>query len=252
MSNVVIDHSASPILDSLYALSSRIVKGATLEESLEFVFDSFQDLVPYDRIGYAEIDIAHQTATSRWAMSRGTVLLRVGYTAPLAGSSLSIVLEQRQPRILNNLPRYLEIRPNSRSTRLIVGEGIQSSMTCPLFANDEPLGFLFFSSVSVDAYTDLHVKLLKEVSNQLALLLLLSKKTLVTFPPPNSKVKPSPEIKERSLSQLRPGMLLESPLFLDNGTLLLGSGVTLTEQAIDRLVVLHTKGFMRINSVRVL
>ncbi|MCB1625638.1 MAG: GGDEF domain-containing protein, partial [Pseudomonadales bacterium] len=110
----------------LFQLSSKIVAGGTLEESLEYIYQGFHDLIPYDRIGYADVDIANKTARARWAKANGQILLRNGYSASLVGSSLSLVIENRRPRVLDNLPAYLESRPNSYSTKMMVAEGIKS------------------------------------------------------------------------------------------------------------------------------
>ena len=241
----------STVVDLLYELSASIVNGATLEESLDRVFDSFHDHIPYDRIGYADIDKEVGSATARWAKSNDRVLLRTGYSAPLAGSSLSIVIAHRQPRVLNNLPEYLEHRPQSRSTSLIVKEGIKSSMTCPLFVDDQPIGILFFSSREYDAYTDEHVKLMKEIAMNLALLLMASQRVTLNTTTPQCTAEHDDSSEEMLLSQLAPGMILAEPILLGSGRLLLARGTELTEQSIDRLITLNQRGLAPVGAVHV-
>lgn len=240
------------VLDHLYELSSQIIQGATLEESLDFIYEAFQGVIPYDRIGYADIDQEHQVVRARWARSKDRLLLRTGYAARLEGSSLSLVIKFRRPRVLNNLPEYLAHRPQSRSTSLIVREGIKSSVTCPLFVNDEPTGFLFFSSCECDTYEDSHVKVLKEIAMHLALLLMASQHSCESPEPTDvSKVESNPESVELVLSQLKAGMQLSAPLFAGTGKLLLATGTQLSQQSIDRLIVLHQRGFLDVETVSV-
>ncbi|TWU60661.1 hypothetical protein Poly51_09410 [Rubripirellula tenax] len=249
-------HAPSDLVDHIYQLSLKIVAGASLAESLDFVFESFGDLVPYDRIGYAEIDETKNIARAVWSRSTHGTLLRHGYVASLQNSSLSIVLKYRQPRILNNLPEYLEKRPDSRSTQLIVKEGIRSSMTCPLFVRDRPLGILFFSSRQCDAYDDSHVVIIKDISIHLAMLLMTSQ-PLATLPPasqPQSSqavCEPPQREDELYFSQLRPGMRLADPIRFGNGGLLLASETELTQVTIDRLVALMQQGILSVSTVRV-
>ncbi len=251
MSQCIAEVNETDILDSLFALSSRIVSGATLDESLEFVFDSFENIIPYDRIGFAEIDNERSRVRARWTKSRGEAQLKTGYSAPLQGSSLSIVLEHRQPRILNDLTEYLERRPQSCSTALIVREGLRSSITWPLYLRDVPYGFLFFSSCQTGVYTDTHVKILKETGNLLAMLLLVSQQRISVAHEHVAEAISEPKMRESTLSGLRPGMVVAAPLKLSNGQLLIAEGVTLSTQIISRLINLHKQGFTTINAVMV-
>ncbi len=57
-------------LDCLYDLSTHIVNGASLEGSLDYIFETFKEHIPYDRIGFAEVDMVEHTATAIWARSK--------------------------------------------------------------------------------------------------------------------------------------------------------------------------------------
>lgn len=239
-------------VERLYQLSSRIVAGATLEESLEHIYLCFHDLIPYDRIGYADVDMENQTARARWAKANGRILLRNGYSASLIGSSLSLVIENRRPRVLDDLPAYLENRPNSHSTKVMVAEGIKSSMTCPLFVDDTPTGILFFSSQQCNTYNNAHVMLMKAIAMNLAMLLKLSERPLVKPTEPEEPTRTplaAPRTRHLSLIQLKPGMILDEPILLGNRTFLLAAGTELTELSIDRLKALSRKKFVELDSV---
>ena len=88
----------------------------------------------------------------------------------MEGSSLSAVLESGRPRILNDLEEYLKGNPKSDSTRLVVKEGMRSSLTCPLIARGKPVGFMFFSSMTPGTYRDAHVELFLAIAGQLAVI----------------------------------------------------------------------------------
>jgi len=141
----------------LASVSEKILQGLYLKEVLTHVYESFRPLIPYQRLGCAVIETGGQSVRSCWQRSDGMTLeLREGYTAKLAGSSLQAVLDSGKPRIINDLEAYLEAHPGSVSTRLIVREGIRSSLTCPLIALGKPVGFLFFSSIDKNCYQSLH------------------------------------------------------------------------------------------------
>lgn len=151
-------------------LVRRINAGLLLDDILNSVYEDFRDLIPYDRLGLSLIEDDGQTVRARWGrLDQGRMHLRRGYAAPLAGSSLQSILETGQPRILNDLHDYLAQKPSSKSTRLIVAEGMRSSLTCPLIANGVPVGFLFFSSRGSNTYRDVHVETFLRLADRLAI-----------------------------------------------------------------------------------
>jgi len=153
----------------LAELTRAINEGLSLEEVLELVYEKFNGLVPYDRIGLALVEDEGRTIRSRWARTRAPrKLVPDGYSAALRSSSLAQVLAADRPRILNDLVDYLEKKPESQATALIVSEGMRSSLTCPLALKGVPVGVMFFSSMSRDAYRDAHVDLFLQISGQLA------------------------------------------------------------------------------------
>ncbi len=153
----------------LNQITQHVNSGMLLEDVLNHVYDDFRDFIPYDRIGLALI--RGDKVVAQWARSDNpNVKLDKNYEAPLAGSSLQRILETRQPRIINDLQKYLMQKPTSDSTRRIVAEGLRSSLTCPLIANNVPIGFIFFSSVEPNVYAKTHVEIFLQIANQLAII----------------------------------------------------------------------------------
>lgn len=159
-------------INSLARVTEVVAGGVLLEEVLDLVFDSFRPLIPYDRIGLALLDQEGKTIEARWARSDAPeIKLGGGYSEAVAETSLGEVLSSGQPRILNDLEAYLRERPSSHSTRLVVEEGMKSSLTCPLMVNDQAMGCLFFSSTEASTYRDAHVEIFQQIAGQLAMTL---------------------------------------------------------------------------------
>ncbi len=159
---------------ALARITTDINAGLVLDEVLERLYESFSTLLPYDRIGVALLEErgdGEPMVSARWARAEGHLKLTRGYSAVLRGSSLEPIIATGQPRILNDLHDYLEQHPHSTSTRMVVREGVRSSLTCPLIAMGKPLGFIFFSSYQPQTYTHVHVGLYQQIAGQLAITL---------------------------------------------------------------------------------
>lgn len=156
-------------LRRLAAVTEVVNAGLVLDEVLEQVYGTFKPILPYDRIGFALLEEDGHTVKARWARSEAPEMRIVrGYKAPLEGSSLEPLLTSHEPRILNDLEAYLAAHPASESTRLIIAEGMRSSLTVPLIALGRPVGFMFFTSMQRNSYTQAHVEVFRQIAGQLA------------------------------------------------------------------------------------
>jgi transcriptional regulator with GAF, ATPase, and Fis domain len=158
-------------LRTLSKVTEKINAGLDLDEVLNLVFESFWPLIPYDRISLSLLEQDGTVVRARWARSDAPLMkIDRGYSAPLEGSSLQRILQTGQPRILNDLRQYLAEHPASESTRLIVEEGMRSSLTCPLTAMGKPIGFIFFSSMEPQTFKNAHVEIFLEIAGQLSMI----------------------------------------------------------------------------------
>jgi diguanylate cyclase (GGDEF)-like protein len=156
----------------LARITQRINEGLLIDEVLDHIYENFFSLIPYDRIGLALLEEGQAIVRAYWARSEANeIKLPLGYSAGLVGSSLEGIIQTGRPRILNDLTAYLENHPDSDSTRLIVEEGMRSSLTCPLVVKRQPVGFLFFSSMKTNTYSEAHQELFLQITDQLALTL---------------------------------------------------------------------------------
>lgn len=156
--------------EKLEKITSAINSGLMLEDILENMYRDFREVIPYNRIGLALLENEGRRLTAIWGKSdQPEIKIDRGYSAPMAGSSLEKILKTGNPRIINDLLHYLKIKPQSESTQMIVAEGLRSSLTCPLIANGVPIGFLFFSSTQVDAYSRTHIDVFKGIARQISM-----------------------------------------------------------------------------------
>lgn len=158
-------------LQNLNRLTNHINSGLLLEEILLQVYNDFHDFIPYDRVGFALLEQEGIILRAHWTKTEYPgIYLGQDYIGEMEGSSLEEILQSGRPRILNDLETYYSFKPQSESTRLILMEGIRSSLTCPLIANGVPVGFIFFSSLQPETYINQHVEIYLQIAGQLSVI----------------------------------------------------------------------------------
>ena len=122
--------------------------------ALDTVFDAFGGIIPFDRIGYASIE-DEGWAVHRWTRSKyeRPSSVPAEYACRLDATSLPAI--GRMPRAIDDLEEYGERNPRSRSTKLMLLEGIRSNLTFSVRQQDAPIGYLFFSSCEPYTYSDI-------------------------------------------------------------------------------------------------
>ncbi len=154
---------------TLRLVNQRVAALPTLEDVIDLLFERTAGIFPFDRIGLSFVEEGGRRVVSRYVKtSYERVYLSQGYSEDLHGSSLERVLHQGTPRIIDDLERYLAEHPHSRSTRLLVREGLRSSLTCPLIVEGRIVGFMFRSSRTPGAYDLHHVELQMALTERLS------------------------------------------------------------------------------------
>jgi hypothetical protein len=142
---------------ALDRVNERVAAADSLDDLVRFVFEATRPLFPCDRLSVAFVEEDGRRIRSRVVAADYEPLLDRGYAEDLAGSSLRAVIERGEPRLIDDLEAYAREHPASRSTRLILREGVRSSLTCPLAVDGRPAGVLFRSSRRPGAYAEREV-----------------------------------------------------------------------------------------------
>jgi hypothetical protein len=144
----------SGVSRAINRISSAIHTGRTLDDIFEIIFDQLKLIIPYDRIGLAILDEAGETLTVAKVKSANPIGLDKGFSCALKGTSLGALLESRGKRVINDLKEYVESAGHDTEyNKMLLDEGIRSSLTIPLFVAGRPTGIIFFSSVEPNVYT---------------------------------------------------------------------------------------------------
>ncbi len=150
-------------------INRRIASANNIVELVDFVFARLPVCVPCERIGIAFVDEQGWRLVSHYHVASFAPLFLIkDFAQDLRGSSLETVVRKGQPRILNDLEGYLVEHPDSVSTKLIVREGVRSSLTCPLLVDGRPIGAIFFSACQKNVYEARHVALTQAIAERLS------------------------------------------------------------------------------------
>ncbi len=153
----------------LRTVNQKIAARPSLRAIVDYLFDRTQALIPCDRMGLAFVDEKSELVTSYYnRASYDSLLIDRDYSEGLRGSSLEKIMISGQPRIIDDLEEYLAQHPRSRSSRLLVREGVRSSLTCPLSVEGRVVGFIFRSSREPHTYRTRHIELQMAISERLS------------------------------------------------------------------------------------
>jgi len=156
----LVDYFSPEEQEILETVNKSVATADSLDAIMDFLFSTVCGISPCDRIS-----LAFLVENGEWIMSHYVrtlyepLYLSKGYTEEIHESSLNTVVSSGKLRIIRDLEKYLKEHPKSNSTRLLLKEGIRSSMAVPLFIEGKYLGILFRNSRKPNAYGEHHIRM---------------------------------------------------------------------------------------------
>lgn len=155
-------------VNSYQEMNVKINEVVDFHEVVEFTYKNFKRFLPYNRIGVSILTQSKKKVRAVELITDGKVRLDSNYTLPLDKTSLGVLIESKEIRIINDLEAYYREHQTSDSTKKILQEGIQSNLTIPLYVAEKCIGFLFFSSTQKNVYNQSHAGFAKIMADPLA------------------------------------------------------------------------------------
>ncbi len=158
------------ISDILFKITEKVNQNINLEDVWNHIYNTVKQIIPYSRLRVTRILDNNKTVRTCWQKTDSdVVIIKKGFETNLEGSSLEEIIESGKPRIINDLKEYYKVHPHSETTKLVLEEGMQSSFSCPMYALNKPIGFLFFSSREKNTYNKNHIKMYEKISIHLSM-----------------------------------------------------------------------------------
>lgn len=146
--------------ERLAGMSACLRAASSLDEAFDLLAHELSKDLPFERLGLAALTDGGRTVTSLRVHSPHAVRWGRGESRPLLGSSLEPMIREHAVRIIHDLKGYQSLRPSSLSTKRLIEEGMRSSLAIPLYRDATPLGILFLTSSSPEAFHAEHAGLL--------------------------------------------------------------------------------------------
>ncbi len=156
-------------LKQINEIISMLNRGKSTEDIFNTLNVILKKVIPFNRLTLTTIQKGQDSATTKLVASDRQIILGTEPVINLRESSLKTVSETKTVLNIGNLRDYLEKHPSSKSSRLLLEEGMQSSLVMPLIANNLTRGFLIFGSEQLEAFNEEHITFLESIVGQISL-----------------------------------------------------------------------------------
>ncbi|MCP4131380.1 MAG: response regulator [bacterium] len=156
-------------LKQINEIISMLNSGKTTEDIFNSLYKTLKKIIPFNRLTLTRLQKSSNIVRIKLVASDKKILFPEGNTFNLERSALKPVMESKKFLNLENLEEFLARHPESESTKMLVDEGMRSSLVAPLIISSEIKGFLIFSSENTGAFKQDHVSFLESIAGQIAL-----------------------------------------------------------------------------------
>lgn len=154
-------------LTYLNDIISFLNKGVSFEQIFDIIAGIMKKAIPFNRLAIALIN-DNGLVETKLVSSDTTLQIPAGTTFSLDNSSLKTVAETKRHFIIDDLEKYYSLHPASERAKLLLEEGMHSSMVIPLIIANRLKGFLLFASNQKNIFTAEHIQLAETISGHIA------------------------------------------------------------------------------------
>ncbi len=152
----------------LNLINNKVSGAKNLEEIIDFLFIETRKIMSCDRIDVALVEDDDRRMVLHYVKTGyEPVYLAKGFSSDIVGGSIQHVFQYGHPGVIADMEKHALGNPQSDSARLLVKEGIRSSMVYPLIVEERPVGMLMCRARKPGAYTAHEVCLHREFAERL-------------------------------------------------------------------------------------
>lgn len=155
-------------LHSLFRLTDQINRAGSLDESMRFVFEEFQSLIPLDWVGMLTLNATGEEFELERQYLKGDSGLREGNCFVAPGSLLQRALSSNKPLHIEDLEKLSVDNPQAEFAAALSRDGYQSALFYPLGEKGQWMAILAFAAKKKAAYNREHLELLSNIAAQVS------------------------------------------------------------------------------------
>lgn len=156
--------------EAIDTLNAQVGRAARLAEVMDGLFESTLRICACERMALGILEEDGARLTLHWARAAyEPILLKQGAGEDILGSTLATIFEDPRCRIIPDMARFAERHPDDSYARLLLEEGVASSMITPLMAGEDVVGLLFRESRAQNAFGEHQLALHLMIASPLAL-----------------------------------------------------------------------------------
>ena len=166
----ILNHSINALatsMNAIFTLTSHVHQAATIDETLEIVFEEFNELSPINWTGIFSVNASRSQIKLERTFSDFSSLIKEGERFEFDGSLMADILDKEEIKIVNDITKIEQQYPHSALVVLLKKDQLKSALLLPLTTSFKDDSVIVFASRHINAYDERKNSLLSFIGNQL-------------------------------------------------------------------------------------
>jgi len=160
-------NSLATSMNAIFKLTSHVHQASTVDETLEIVFDEFNELSPINWTGIFSMNASRSQIKLEHIFSDFSSHIKEGQNFDFDGSLMADILDNEKIKVINDISKIEQQYPHSAVVQLLKKDKLKSALLLPLTTSFKDDSVIVFASSQVNAYDERKNSLISFIGNQL-------------------------------------------------------------------------------------
>ena len=166
----LLNHSINSLatsMSAIFKLTSHVHQASTIDETLEIVFDEFNELSPINWTGIFSMNASRSQLKLERVFSDFNSHIKEGQGFNYDGSLMADILDHENVKVINDISKIEQQYPHSALVELLKKDQLKSALLLPLTTSFKDDSVIVFASKHINAYDERKNSLISFIGNQL-------------------------------------------------------------------------------------